>query len=151
LATPDDGRNVAAIIKLIGKDIPAMTLDGFEHPEFDEEGSRRRGRGGRRTTGRTVREPRKTRDVAVVEAVPEAAPEPAPARKPRREREARVSNAPAEPIRMGTAASNVTPFAAAARPTSRRRHEDDDDERVIGFGDHQPAFLLRPVRIGSRR
>src|ERR1700761_1354885 len=45
LATPDDGRNVAAIIKLIGKDIPAMTLEGFDHPEFDEEGSRKRGRG----------------------------------------------------------------------------------------------------------
>jgi hypothetical protein len=44
--------------------------------------------------------------------------------------------------------SNVTPISAA-RPG--RRHEDEDDERVIGFGDHQPAFLLRPVRVAGRR
>jgi hypothetical protein len=41
----------------------------------------------------------------------------------------------------------VTPI----RPLPHRHHEDDEDERVVGFGDHYPAFLLRPVRIGGRR
>ncbi|MGB8840822.1 MAG: DEAD/DEAH box helicase, partial [Aliidongia sp.] len=60
LATQDDGKNVAAISKLIGKDIPAMTLEGFEHPAFDEEAGRRRGRGGRRPArnGAETRPPR---------------------------------------------------------------------------------------------
>jgi superfamily II DNA/RNA helicase len=169
LATPDDGKNVAAIVKLIGKDIPAMTLDGFEHPSFDEEGSRRRGRGGRRpagegrpersaASGEARRPPRSRAAVAEQPAAAAAAPEEASSvqpmvshrapRKPRREAPAATGHG--EPIRMGSAQSNVTPFTAA-RPTTRRRHDEDDDERVIGFGDHQPAFLLRPVRIGGRR
>ena len=163
LATPDDGRNVAAIIKLIGKDIPAMTVEGFDHPTFDEEGSRKRGRGARR--GVKVergdhRPARRTRETAPVEAPESAAVEPIQPRKPRREAPARVAHdAPvhsaggqgrhAEPIRMGSAQSNVTPFSG--RPAPRRRHEEEDDERVIGFGDHQPAFLMRPVRAGGRR
>jgi superfamily II DNA/RNA helicase len=142
-ATADDGRNVAAITKLIGKDIPLMTLDGFTHPSFDEEGGRRRGR-----NRRPARDTRPTRSNPAAEAPMPAeemappAPRPA-ARKPRRSSEAPSH---AEPIRMGSAPpSNVTPFVA-----SRRRHDDDDDERVIGFGDHQPAFVLRPVRFGGR-
>jgi hypothetical protein len=27
-----------------------------------------------------------------------------------------------------------------------RRHGDEDDARVVGFGDHMPAFLARPPR-----
>ncbi len=160
LATPDDGRNVAAIIKLIGKEIPAMTVEGFEHPAFDEEGSRKRGRGGRRgaKSERSDHRPaRKSRETAPVEATESAAVEPIQPRKPRRDAPARSHDAPAhsagghraEPIRMGSAQSNVTPFSG--RPAPRRRHEEEDDERVIGFGDHQPAFLMRPVRAGGRR
>jgi superfamily II DNA/RNA helicase len=153
LATPDDGKNVAAIVKLIGKDIPAMTLDGFEHPAFDEESGRRRGRGSRRPARSTGAESRPSRLAAVepvAAPVPDAAavqPLPSPHRAPRKPRTAAAAER--EPIRMGSAQSNVTPFSGA-RPVSRHRHEEEDDERVIGFGDHQPAFLLRPVRIGSR-
>jgi superfamily II DNA/RNA helicase len=160
LATPDDGRNVAAIIKLIGKDIPAMTLEGFDHPEFDEEGSRKRGRGrarGGKSERPDHRPARRSREAAPVEAAETAAVEPIQPRKPRREAPSRsyetdrpaASGHRAEPIRMGSAQSNVTPFSG--RPAARRRHEEEDDERVIGFGDHQPAFLMRPVRVGGRR
>jgi hypothetical protein len=31
------------------------------------------------------------------------------------------------------------------------RHEDEDDGRVVGFGDHMPAFLARPVRVAAGR
>jgi superfamily II DNA/RNA helicase len=158
MATPDDGKNVAAISKLIGKDIPTMTLEGFDHPGFDEEAGRRRGRGGRRPTrnGTEAQPPRTDQPVvAVIAEVPApAAIQPSIGRRaPRKPRAAAGSGsgaAHAEPIRMGSAQSNVTPFSSA-RPTARHRHDEDDDERVIGFGDHQPAFLLRPVRIGERR
>ncbi|WP_374656296.1 DEAD/DEAH box helicase [Dongia sp.] len=43
-ATPYDGKHVAAIVKLIGKEIPAITIEGFESLPF-EEGDGRRGRG----------------------------------------------------------------------------------------------------------
>ncbi|HVJ55205.1 MAG TPA: DEAD/DEAH box helicase [Aliidongia sp.] len=158
-ATPDDGKLFAAITKLIGKDIPFMTLDGFEHPEFDPEGGKR-GRG-RRAPARTAK-PASRRNAPepleeAVAAAPveiERAPETAAprrrnaGRKPYRDRDAPT----AEPIRMGTGTgSNVTPFEPGRGGSHRRdRDQDDDDERIIGFGDHQPAFLLRPVRIASR-
>jgi superfamily II DNA/RNA helicase len=182
-ATPDDGKLVEAIVKLIGKDIPPLTLEGFEHPAFDAEGGKRRGRGGRapaRGAKPAARhEPAEPRETAVavqpseadhpaVESTPEHRRRAAP-RKPRRDNapaeprrsgtshEPRRDSEKGEPIRMGTgittaATSNITPFEAARpAPYRRDRDQDDDNERVIGFGDHQPAFLARPVRIGGRR
>ncbi|TDQ77526.1 superfamily II DNA/RNA helicase [Dongia mobilis] len=48
-ATPYDGKHVAAIQKLIGKDIPLVTIEGFENLPFAEGDGRgrNRGRGGR--------------------------------------------------------------------------------------------------------
>jgi superfamily II DNA/RNA helicase len=43
-ATPYDGKHVAAIVKLIGKEIPAVSIDGITSLPF-EEGDGRRGRG----------------------------------------------------------------------------------------------------------
>jgi superfamily II DNA/RNA helicase len=43
-ATPDDGKNIAAIVKLIGKEIPTITIEGIESQPFGE-GDGRRGRG----------------------------------------------------------------------------------------------------------
>jgi hypothetical protein len=131
-----------------------MTLEGFEHPGFDEESGQRRGRGGRRparSAGGESRAPRSPASAASEQ--PRAAPDEAGSVQPLAgHRAARKPRGPAshgEPIRMGSAQSNVTPFSAA-RPAPRHRPAEDDDERVIGFGDHQPAFLLRPVRISRR-
>ena len=46
------------------------------------------------------------------------------------------------------AMDNVTPL-----PVRRREQQDHaDDQRVVGFGDHMPAFLMRPARAaGGRR
>ena len=45
-ATPDDGKNIAAIVKLIGQEIPTITIDGIESQPFGEgDGRRGRGRG----------------------------------------------------------------------------------------------------------
>nr|WP_298689365.1 DEAD/DEAH box helicase [uncultured Dongia sp.] len=56
-ATPDDGKNIAAIVKLIGKEIPTITIDGIESQPFGE-GDGRRGRGrsrGAPSSGRSDR------------------------------------------------------------------------------------------------
>src|SRR5579872_4024779 len=46
LAAPDDGKAVAAIVALIGKDIPVVTIPGIASAELDMQGGdRRRGRG----------------------------------------------------------------------------------------------------------
>jgi superfamily II DNA/RNA helicase len=44
-ATPDDGKAVEAIEKLIGKQIPRIEIEGIETQPFSEGDSRRRGRG----------------------------------------------------------------------------------------------------------
>jgi hypothetical protein len=46
-----------------------------------------------------------------------------------------------QPIRPGTPERKE-------RDGRRRNRDDDDGPQVKGLGDHVPAFLLRPVRIG---
>ncbi len=158
-ASPEDGIRVRAIETLIGKDIPRLTLDGVAHPEFEAEGaSRGRGRGGRPAAARTPerthtpgrdtpersRAPRQPEPAAAREKQPPTTESAPPPREPRRDR--RPSAPTAQPIRMGNA-DNVTPITAG-RP--RHGRDEDDDERVVGFGDHQPAFLVRPFKIAAR-
>jgi superfamily II DNA/RNA helicase len=162
-AAPEDGKYVAAIEKLIAKEIPLLPLEGFEQPAYVEGDGRRRGAArGRpraeeaaaptpRRSSRTVPSPEPTLP-AVIEAVAEPVEHVKPARPPRgrgprdakdhhRGDDRRPQRSGAEPIRMGT---NVTPL--------RRDSWDDEgpDERVVGFGDHLPAFLARPARVAGR-
>jgi hypothetical protein len=44
-----------------------------------------------------------------------------------------------------------SPEPRAARPertSEPRRRDDDDGPKVKGLGDHVPAFLMRPVKVG---
>ncbi len=182
---PDEGKALVAIEKLIGQEIPLMSLEGFEHPEPEPDAVRGRGRG--RTRGRARPEPA-ARPVAAP-ALPQPLPvlvdpahQPQPdlppmafgpirperAQRPAGERDradrqggrktrghrdyGHGRDLPREePIRMGyQGQAPAAPFPEAPRPFMRRRDEDDDDERVIGFGDHTPAFLTRPTRMARR-
>ncbi|HEV2547373.1 MAG TPA: DEAD/DEAH box helicase [Stellaceae bacterium] len=127
IATPDDARFLAAITKLIGKDIPAVTMDGLGQAEIAaEDGERpRRGRGGRERPHGKQRDGRERRRPS------EERREPAP--RPLREA--------ARPITMEPE-GKVLPL-----PVRRDERWQDDDRRVVGFGDHLPAFLARPGRI----
>jgi superfamily II DNA/RNA helicase len=126
LATPADGKYVAAIEALIKKAIPPHVIEGVAAPaeeavaEAAEEPRRaRRGRGegrGRERGERRERRPAKP-ELRVIETpraeeAPAARPEPAPPA-------ARHEEAP--------------------RP---RREQAEPRERAVGFGDHTPAFLL---------
>jgi superfamily II DNA/RNA helicase len=139
LATPEDGNTVAAIVKLIGKEIPPTAIDGIEVAALEYEGYRRRGarrparsdhRQGRRGNGAGTR------------------PEPAEHRTPRRSRRPSVTEAPPQ---RGTG-SNVTAFPrpAAGRGPREPARKPEQDRQVVGFGDHLPAFLARPPRIVAR-
>jgi len=139
LAVPQDGRAVTAIISLIGKEIPLTVIPGID--EADLEYDERPRRGARRTARSGYRQPARTRDG-------DRRPVPADARAPRRER--RPSTA-AMPV-PNMAGSNVTPFPGGAEVRRARQHERKREEaaKVIGFGDHLPAFLSRPPRIVAR-
>jgi superfamily II DNA/RNA helicase len=187
IAAPEDGRFVAAIIALIGKDIPVAEVEGIAtQPLVYDDIRRGRGRG-RPAPGRAApkrpepRRPEAKRPEAkrpdekpVDEKRAEAAAEAEPSREPirseptrreprradgRRQQARPQAPASASPIRMTPEGmdrtSNVTMLAdAAGRRDERGRsdhnqHEDHEDRRVVGFGDHLPAFLARPVRLAG--
>jgi superfamily II DNA/RNA helicase len=170
IVTRHDEKLVAAIEKLMGQAIsweegrgladlpPAAPRE--ERPARGGRGEERRGRGGDRGRGRPERGPR---------AEPEAAPRPirversaseeeaAPARRrggsdgPTRTKIRGEAPVAAPAVREERAPrEDRAPRAAeprAPRPDARRR-EEDDGPKVKGLGDHVPAFLLRPVRVG---
>jgi superfamily II DNA/RNA helicase len=166
LATPDDGRFVAAIEQMLGKPIPRITVEGLGTADLsdeDERGDRRRGRGrgshagrgGRSRRGgdhRREHEPRREERPAPV-AQPQAAAEPpaernasaAPAPAPREEHRHRQDRPRHERGR-----SRHEPRRPAAEPVRHEtafteRSAEPEDAPVLAFGDHMPAFLKQPV------
>lgn len=176
IATPEDGKLVQAIEKLIGKEIPRFTIDGIETAElsFDAD-PRRRGRGAPRKD-----EPRRGKDrsgsrgehrhahvpVEVVEAAVEA-------HEPKRERAERPESRGENRGENRGDRSRERPEARGEgrsegrgefrrddyrrereerrddRRERRPRRDDMDDDRgppVVGFGDDVPAFILRAAR-----
>jgi superfamily II DNA/RNA helicase len=136
LATPEDGRAVAAIVKLIGKEIPQSVISGIEAAdlEYDE----RPRRGVRRPARSDQRQRAGTRDTGARSVSTEG-------RSPRRDRRPSVANPP-PPVATG---ANVTPFPGTAnvrRPAQPER-KGQQDRQVVGFGDHLPAFLSRRPRV----
>jgi len=126
LAVPEDGRAVAAIVRLIGKEIPSTVIPGIEEAELEYDERKRRGA-------------RRTPRLGHRQLVPaEAAPT-------RRNRRLHATNTPLPNM----AGSNVTRFPAATEVRRAGQHERKGQEapKVVGFGDHLPAFLSRPPRI----
>jgi superfamily II DNA/RNA helicase len=142
LASPEDGDAVAAIVKLIGREIPPITIEGIEAAEF-EYGERRSRRGSRRPV-------KSDRGRTRTDAAPRGEltkREPAEPRAPRRERRPSEKGA-----QQDLPASNVTSFPrpAVTRVPRRPERQAEPDRQVVGFGDHLPAFLARPPRIVAR-
>jgi superfamily II DNA/RNA helicase len=136
LAAPEDGRAVAAIVKLIGKEIPSGVIPGIEEVELEYDERKRRAP--RRAARPDHRQPARARDVAARSAH-------AAARPPRRERRPSATDGP--PPNM--AGSKMTPFPSAAE-VHRAGRQEREGPKVVGFGDHLPAFLARPPRIVAR-
>jgi superfamily II DNA/RNA helicase len=159
LATPEDGKAVAAIEALIRKSIPRTALDDMPTLELSlEEGDSRRrggrsrgGRGredrGRETHGR--REPR--RDERPRAPAPRHEKTEAPRVAIPRLADARPVR-PEDGIEGEATGTIVAPIALAAHREGARPHRDTDHDaapRVVGFGDHLPAFLRRPGRVAG--
>ena len=135
LAMPGDAAFVEAIVKLIGKEIPAHEIDGIETRALDDPGERRRGRGRGRSKpadGGAKRAPRKPARAAKTEK-PEKS-DTSETDKPRAKRRGR------------NAKSNG---AAKERPQRAPKERSKDNSPVVGMGDHTPAFMLRPGRTES--
>ena len=132
LATADEAKYVNAIERMMGKPIPVVTLDGYE-PGAEDEAPRGRERRGRRGAAKPVAEraerapaaERKPAERKASDRKP-AAPKAAPEREPSR------------PIALEEAKAN-------RRRPRERANDEAEDQPVLAFGDHIPAFLLRPV------
>jgi len=141
LAAPEDGKAVAAIVKLIGKEIPAVGIDGIEAGELEYE-ERRRGRGRKAAAGPGSRERSKG---AEMRRKTEDEPR-------RREQRAPLATKPEAPNAGNIDGTNVTRFPRAPQARRPRQPERavEEDRKVVGFGDDLPAFLARPPRVVAR-
>jgi superfamily II DNA/RNA helicase len=130
LATPMDGKYVAAITKMMKQPISVVTLE-FEGGKEDTDQAEPR-----RHEGRPARRERTPRSHAA----------PAP-EKPAEVEETQAEVKPA-PEAVKTEAPVAEPEVKAPRPGEQRRprkqhHEEDQDREVVGLGEHVPAFLTR--------
>jgi superfamily II DNA/RNA helicase len=161
LVTGDDTKQLASINRLIKKDVPIITLEGFEvtEPEAGAPPTGERGeRGGRSRFGRgreRGREPAARDREPPREAARDPLPvrEREPLREPVREfeRPRDAESATGGRVAAGGRRTEVLPSRVDSDPSRRRRRSpnnggDDDDRPVVGFGDHMPAFLMRPAR-----
>jgi superfamily II DNA/RNA helicase len=136
LATPEDGKAVAAIEKLISKPIPVGTVPDMLPAELHAAEARpRRRRGAERSASEPWNATRGERR---------------PSREGQHRDRAAVPGPRAENV---VERDNVAVFKRPAnRPVPPRRRDPApvDDARVVGFGDHLPAFLARPPKIAAR-
>jgi len=132
LAAPEDGKYVAAIQHLIGKEIPPVAIEGLEHGRLEAGDGRRRG-------GRSRRKP-----------------EPAPARArraPARAKakveaaESKEGAAPGRPARPAKREAQGRPKAEKQRPRGKKT---EAGKPVVGMGEHVPAFMMRPKRTPKK-
>ncbi len=134
LAAPEDGRAVAAIVKLIGREIPPAAIDGIAAAELVyDEADRRRSRRSPRAGG----PPRNGHVDAARAKLPAA-------------RHAVGPLVRAAPAKYGTNLTRAAAAAAARPPRPLERVPSEDVRQTVGFGDHLPAFLARPPRIVAR-
>jgi len=122
IATPEEARAMAGIRRLLGRDIPSLSVAGISIEggavEEDGGGDKRRGRG------------RRTREA------PRGEGERAGGGRGReRKRPAKAKPEAKEP---------EAKKPAAKRPAAKGRAREEAVESVVGMGDHVPAFLRRP-------
>ncbi len=145
LATGEDGKQIAAIAKLISRDIPRIDVSGFDSPSFEDDDEVRPARKGRSGGKHKSKDRRKDRDGAGNGRTP--ASEPA-----ERLGASAFDAIPDRPFeRLDTPPSTAAGSGRRGedRPARRRQRDfssDEPDQPVVGFGDHVPEFLKRPAR-----
>ncbi|MBB3972341.1 DEAD/DEAH box helicase [Hansschlegelia beijingensis] len=147
LVTPSDAKHLGAIEKLTQSSIPWQGAPVDLEAAAEAKGSRSRSTRRPRAesaaeTARPARGPR--RSAASERNAERAAGEPAASPAPRATEAPQVTEAPRAVAPRQRRAPSVE--RAAPAPVERRPQASGGDERVVGLGDHVPAFLLRPAR-----
>ena len=133
LVMPEDGKALAAITRLIGKPIVETAVEGICAPEpveaDDEDSAGRGGRRGRRRRGGA----KAAKSAANGDARP-ASDETAKDRpQDRTDKDVKRKSSKQSP----------------RRGSKERKPSDQPSNPTDSFGDHTPAFLLRPVKLAA--
>ena len=161
LALPEEGKYLANVVNMLGIEIPEVALDdsaSWSAEEAKAEG-RGRGRGGRRRDGRSAAKDggngRRGRGTARRARQPETA-EAEVTRSAETEAEDENQEVAVVPFEREeeekpTAARSAAKAEKGGSRRARRRSDDADEEAPrpgdTAFGDHIPAFLLRPAKV----
>jgi len=121
IATKSDGKYLDAIYKLIGKEIPAIKLDGMD--EIAEEASEIEAR-----DKNSNRAPRSSRS------------------RSRSSNAKREETPPREKRPVASKKPSTADKPAQAQNPRRSRYNRDDETPVLGLGDNVPAFFKIPFR-----
>jgi superfamily II DNA/RNA helicase len=178
LAAPEDGPAVAAIVKLIGAEIPIISIDGIAPVELEYDERRRRRTRRPAVSGAGARErgdgvehrrqpaashmPRERRSEGSGPRErgngAERRRQPGDLRPPRERRTDGPSRPPRPEASLSTVPDGASEGAKVMRfpktPQPRRprdpAHSAEPARQVVGFGDDLPAFLARPPRVLAR-
>jgi superfamily II DNA/RNA helicase len=140
LALPEESRALAAVTQLLGQRIPEMAAEAngawAEADVAERPGRRRRGRRQSEDRPRSVPTPKKAAAAEI------AAFEPVVAKPVVAEPEIALTRAPAPRQKAAKSAAKAEPRSAAkARPATKPAGA------TKSFGEHTPAFMLRPVNV----
>ena len=136
LVMPEDGKALSAITRLIGKPLAETTLEGVCAPEpLDADEEETEGRGGRR--GRRRRGGKGAKSAANGDARPQ---ERRPNEDSRADEDSKTDRKPRDVKRKSGKDS-------PRRSSKERKPSDQPSNPTESFGDHTPAFLLRPVKL----
>jgi superfamily II DNA/RNA helicase len=145
LATPHEGKYADAIVRLIGKEIPRIEIEGIGQSEFEAgDGKRRRGRSGYRHEAHGKPERREPRGDRHGER----------SKHPKHPPQERRHEAKPEPDQSRPAPADERPARHQTDLRGDRRQqrkpeprEREDDTPMVAFGDHMPDFLRKPVKL----
>jgi len=151
LALPEDAKYMQAITRLIGKEIPRITLDGDvileSAPQNNSEGVATAAETG--VAAGTAARTAARQGEGMIEEEREHAPARRRGRSGGRGRESagvRNTDATREPQHSENPVEAKPPADAADGGRHRQKPEERADKPVVGMGDHMPAFLQRPSK-----
>ncbi|ESR25099.1 DEAD/DEAH box helicase [Lutibaculum baratangense] len=136
ITTPADTKYLARIEEMLGKPIPRAEIEEEPTDSAAAPEERKAQKPPRRRKGAKAKET----EAAVEAAEADVESSEATARSPRRQDEKPRDEKP-----RGDKSRDEKPREAGRR-RGRRDHDREPDEQVVGFGEHVPPFLLRPVR-----
>ena len=129
LVSPPEQKYIDAIEKLINRKIDVLeAMIGEDEARGEETAEPRRSRSRGKPEGRAPRERRAAATPIEAEIQPKAAPRPAPR----------------QPV---NAQPDIQPMRSQQQRFERKPYPRDDDGPPVGFTDHIPSFLLRPVKL----